>query len=225
MRDHLRFTIRGATVEVEPDAAVVAGFTGRSELETRAHLAELVEAGVTVPAVVPSFYSVPPSLLVQQDAMTVVHGGTSGEAEIALVVDGPRTYVTLASDHTDRVVETRDIGLSKALCQKVLASQAWLLDDLIGHWDQLELRSWLTEDGGRTLYQDGLAATLLPPAELLDRIPFAWRPETFVFLTGTLPAIGGIRPGESFAAELRDPVSGDAINLQYCVRVLDLLTT
>lgn len=225
MRGDMRFTVGGVTVEIEPDAVVVAGFTGRDEQETRAHLDELAEAGVTVPTVVPTFYSVPPSLLVQRDVITVIHGSTSGEAEIALVVDGPRTYVTLASDHTDRVVETSDIGLSKAVCEKIMATEAWPLEDVLERWDLLELRSWRTEGGERTLYQDGLAASLLPPRELLAMIPFAWRPERFVFLTGTLPAIGGIRSGEHFSAELRDPLSGRSISLEYCVRVLDLLTT
>lgn len=219
----MRFTVHGSTVELEPVGCVVAGFTGRNQEETREHLAELVEAGVTVPDEVPSFYSVPPVLLTQRCDMTVAHGGTSGEAELALLVDDSRIYVTLASDHTDRDAETHDIALSKAVCEKVLATEAWPMAEVRERWDTLELRSWTTTGGDRQLYQEGTAAAFLPPENLLARIPFLWRPPRFVLLMGTLPAIGGIRPGEHFAAELRDPGTDRAITLGYTVNALDLL--
>lgn len=220
----MKFSVHGSTVVVDPAVGIVAGFTGRDEEETRAHIDELAAAGVPVPSQVPTFYPIPPSLLVQDTDLAVVHGGTSGEAEIAIVVDGPHTWVTLASDHTDRLAEAHDIGLSKAVCPKVLAGEAWPYAQVRDRWDDLRLRSWLTVDGDRQIYQDGTAAALMPPEDLLGRIPFKRRPDTFVLLTGTLATFGGIRPGDRFDAELHDDARGHTISLGYTVQVLDLLT-
>jgi hypothetical protein len=206
-------------VAVELEAVIVAGFTGRDAAATSAHLDELAEIGVPVPATVPSFYPVPSHLLVADGEVTVTHAETSGEIEIVLVVDRHRIYVTVGSDHTDRRAETKDLALSKLACPKVIADQGWMLDEVRDHWDRLELRSWA--DG--RLYQEGTTAALLAPEELLGQVPFNERPDTFVLFAGTLPAIGGIRASRRFAGELHDPVRRRSIGFSYDIRLLDVL--
>jgi hypothetical protein len=219
----MRLSVAGSRLDVQPQAVIVAGFTGRDQEAVRVHLEELMAGGIRVPEHVPTFYLVSPHVLTQADELLVTHAQTSGEAEIALVVDGEDTYVTLASDHTDRAAEALDIGLSKRVCPKVLASEAWRLKEVQGGWDSLQLRSWIQEDERRVLYQQGLAAELLPPHDLLAKIPFRRRPECFVLLAGTLPALGGVRASERFWAELRDPASSRVIRLSYRIRTLETL--
>jgi len=219
----VKFRVGQRVVSVEPRTVIAAGFTGRDREAVDAHLRELAALGVTVPDRVPSFYPVPPSLAVQVDRISVTHGGTSGEAEIALIVAGGHTYVTIASDHTDRLAEASDIAMSKLMCPKVLGSEAWALEEVTGHWDALEIQSWIGTHETTELYQDGRAEMLLAPTELLSLIPFKERLRSFIVLAGTLPTIGGIRPGDHFRARLHDPVLARSLSLSYTVGVLDLL--
>ena len=154
------------------------------------------------------------------DATIVVAGDqTSGEAELCLVGDGDDLFVTLVSDHTDRAAEAIDIELSKAICPVPVATRAWPVTDLEGHWDDLVLRSWIDDGDDEVVYQDAACASLVPPLDLLAGYPGA-RPERFVMLTGTVPVIGAIRPSSHFRAELHDPVLERSIELDYHVFAL-----
>ena len=201
----------------EPSVVIVAGFTGRDRDAVRAHIAELEAEGIPCPREVPVFYRFPPWILTTGSEVHVAGENTSGEAEIALVVHRGRRYVTLASDHTDRDVESVDIWASKHVCPKVLATELWSLDSVVGHWDRLRLRSRI---GAGERYQDGSAAELLEPMELLARLGADGAPDSFVMLCGTVPAIGGIRPSDHFTAGLEDPVTGRRVDLSYEVEVV-----
>src|SRR5271165_4412695 len=187
----LQFTVGDRTISFDPEVVIVAGFTGRDRRIVEKHLEELAHEGVPAPAQVPAFYVLPPTAASQDGVVDVLHSGTSGEAEIALIDTGGRTYVTLASDHTDRLAERSDIGLSKQLCPKVFALTGWLQEEVADHWDSLVLRSWVDEGESRRLYQEGVAASLLAPGDLLSRLQFARTPSTFAMLCGTVAAIGG----------------------------------
>lgn len=199
-------------------SVVVAGFTGRDEAEVRRHVEELAAEGVPAPASVPAYYLLDAgAALSQAQEIVVEHEATSGEAEVAIVVDEGEHLVTLASDHTDRRLETRDVALSKRRNPKPIAETAWRFEEVAGHWDQLRLRSWIREDGERRLYQDGALASLLPPATLIERMPAEVDRASFVLLCGTVPAHGGIRGADRFEAELHDPRLERAIALAYNV--------
>lgn len=215
------FDVNGETVDVEPEVTIVAGFTGRNRSLVDEHIAELRNQGVPTPERVPSFYAVAPAMLAQTNSITVVGARTSGEAEIAVIAIAHRRLVTLASDHTDRTAEAVNIELSKRVCPKPIARIAWELGDVADHWDRLELASWIHEGGERILYQSGSAAELLPPNEIDAAIPFTVRPSCYVVLTGTLPAIGAIRPSSHFAARLHDPTTGRSIDLAYDTNTVD----
>lgn len=219
----LAFQVDGATLTVEPEAVIVAGFTGRDRAAVEAHLAELEALGVPVPASAPTFYPAPPGSVVQAPAVAVTGAQTSGEAEAVVVVDGDRAWLTLGSDHTDRAAEAVDIALSKLVCPKPVAAGAWPMDEVAGHLDRLEVASWIDEDGARILYQQGRLGELVGPAELIEAAPFARRPDRFVMFTGTFAAVGGVRPSPRFEARLHDPVRGRSINLAYDINVIDVL--
>lgn len=214
------FDLEGDSLHVDPDVVIVAGFTGRDKEEVDRHLEELRQVGVETPEEVPSFYLVPSLLAVQTDKIVVPHHETSGEVEVAIIQTDGQRWVTVASDHTDRRLEKRDILSSKLACPKVLADVAWPYEDLAAHWDLLDLRSWVDED---VLYQDGKAAELLAPEDLIAVLPFGRYSGSFILLCGTTPAIGGIRAHTAFAAELYDPILMRSIRLSYQTRDLGLL--
>ena len=52
-----------------------------------------------------------------------------------LLITDRGTFVTVGSDHTDRLAEKQSIVLSKRLAPKVVAKRVWALEDVVGHWD------------------------------------------------------------------------------------------
>lgn len=223
MRFPLSFEVDGTSRDVAPDAVIVAGYTGRDRSAVQHHIEELETIGVPPPPSFPAYWVLPPWLATAETSIVVAGSRTSGEAELCLVADGEELFVTLASDHTDRAAEAIDIELSKAICQIPVARDAWPVDEVDGHWDELVLRSWITEGGEEIGYQDDRCSSLVPPLDLLDGFPSA-RPERFLMLTGTVGVIGTIRPSERFRAELYDPVRDRSIELAYDVRTLAALT-
>jgi len=222
----LRFSIGEEIIEFQPDAAALAGFSGRESSKVQQHIDELVKLGVPAPSQVPTFYPVLPDQLTQSTRIDVIGGETSGEAEVALLVDKSGSYVAVASDHTDRLAERIDVGLSKRLCPKILSRRAWPLSQVMTHWDSIELRSWVDRDaGGLAPYQLATLSQLLSVEALSALIPWRRIPANFVLLCGTVPTLDGLHCGRRFRAELHDPVLSRTLALEYVVRVHDALQT
>jgi hypothetical protein len=219
---HFRVEPGGEEIVCEPHVAIIAGYTARDRQAVLDHIRELEEIGVAPPPSVPTFYLAPPQLISQGAALVTTEPGTSGEAEVGLIVGAGEIFVTVASDHTDRAAERFDIALSKRLCDKMVSTSAWRLADVIDHWDSLQLRSWVGDDAADP-YQDGTLEALLLPSDLLGAIPWATRSERFLLLCGTVPTIGGLRQSARFKAQLYDPLTDQGLGLEYRVEVRDLL--
>ena len=193
---------------------VIAGWTGRDEAQLKKHIMELAEIGVKPPKTTPIFYRVAVSLITYANAIQVSGPDTSGEVEFVLLSKPDGMYVTVGSDHTDRKAETIGVSLSKQLCEKPIAKDAWRYDEVKPHWDKLVLRSWA--DG--TLYQEGPVTAMRSPEDLLSRhghIPAGW-----AMFCGTLAAKGGIRPADVFRMELDDPIKKRKLTHEYRIHVL-----
>lgn len=216
----MQFVVDGAAREIELEAVIVAGYTGRDRAAVMHHIDELAAIGVKPPERVPMYWQFPPWLAMQTPTMVVSGRHTSGEAEVVLIVDGSDVFVALGSDHTDRAAESIDIALSKGVCPKMLSAEAWRADAVADRWGELVLRSFIDEGHGETPYQDGRCDSLTPPLELLAGLPFE-RPARFAMLTGTVPVIGDLRPAQAFRAELVDPARDRALTLSYRIRCLD----
>ena len=192
---------------------IIAGWTGRDEAALRKHIRELEELGVKPPKTTPIFYRVSADLLTQASAIQVSGPDTSGEVEFVLLAKPDGLWVTVGSDHTDRKAETIGVSLSKQLCAKPIAKDAWRYDEVKDHWERLILRSWA--DG--ELYQEGPVTAMRAPEDLLSRYPL--RPG-WVMFCGTLAAKGGIRPSNVFRMELEDPVRKRKLAHEYRITVL-----
>jgi hypothetical protein len=193
---------------------VIAGWTGRDEAALRKHIKELEEIGVKAPKTTPIFYRVSANLLTMGAAEIQVSGpDTSGEVEFVLLAKPDGLWVTVGSDHTDRKAETTGVSLSKQLCSKPTAKDAWRYDEVKPHWERLMLRSWA--DG--ELYQQGAVTAMRSPEDLMGRYPLK---TGWAMFCGTLAAKGGIRPAKVFRMELEDPVRKKKLAREYRIDVL-----
>lgn len=187
---------------------VIAGWTGRDVEAMEHHIRELEVLGVKRPAATPMFYRVSSDRLTTQAHIEASGRASSGEVEFLLVRSGGETYVGVASDHTDREVETYGITVSKQMCEKPCSTVLWRLAEIEPHWDRLMLRSYANIDGEKVLYQQGPVTAMRSPQDLLARFAEAGGrfEDGTAMLCGTLTAIGGIRSAERFDFELEDPV-------------------
>nr|WKF56932.1 hypothetical protein HUO10_001404 [Paraburkholderia busanensis] len=211
------------TETVEVNRLTIAGWAGRDQAAIEHHIAELAELGVKRPSTTPCFYRLGAQLLTQAGEVDVVGVKSSGEAECVLLNADTGLLVTVGSDHTDREVEAYGVTVSKQVCPKPLARDAWRFDDVAGHWDQLELRAYAVSDGARRVYQQGSVAALLPAAELLARAPLDAGAAMFC---GTLAVQGGIvgmHDGDALELELHDPILNRTLRHAYSVRALPLV--
>jgi hypothetical protein len=200
------------------DRAVIAGWTGRDPVARDRHIAELEAIGIARPATTPIYYRVSARRLTTEDSIEVCGSDSSGEVEFVLIGWQGRIFVGLGSDHTDRKVEAYSVTVSKQMCDKVMASVLWELEDVIGHWDQMILRSFAWIGGKRELYQEGTLDAMLSVSELIARGFEGGRlPDGCAMFGGTFAAKGGIRPASRFEYELEDPVLKRSIHHAYDV--------
>lgn len=209
------------SLDVDIQTCIVAGWAGRDQDAIEHHIQELEALGVPRPSAVPLYYRIASNQLSQERDVQVVGDGSSGEAEVFVFSHRGEMLVSLASDHTDRKLETHSVALSKQLCVKPVARDAWAYQDVADHWDELVLRSTIEENGKSVLYQEGTLATLQSPLALIkghfgqDAIP-----EHCGMTCGTVGAIGGIRPAHSFTMELVDPRRNRRIAHTYVLNIL-----
>ena len=206
------------------DQAVIAGWTGRDPVARDKHIAELEAIGIARPASTPIYYRVSARRLTTEDSIEVSGEDSSGEVEFVLIGWQGRIFVGCGSDHTDRKVEAYSVTVSKQMCDKPIASVLWELEDVIGHWDRMILRSYAVIDGARVLYQEGTLDGMLPVADLIQR-GFGGKtlPNGCAMFGGTFAAKGGIRPASRFEFELEDPVLKRVIKHGYDVVTLPVL--
>jgi hypothetical protein len=205
------------------DQAVIAGWTGRDPVARDKHIAELEQLGIKRPASTPIYYRCSARRLTQEDSIEACGEDSSGEVEFILLGWQGRTFVGLGSDHTDRKVESYSVTVSKQMCDKPVASTLWELEDVIGHWDKMILRSWAWNKGKRELYQEGTLDAMLPVKELLAKgFEGGKLPDGCVMFGGTFAAKGGIRPAERFECELEDPVLKRTIRHAYDIATLPI---
>jgi len=213
----------GAARSIETDIRdlVVAGWAGRDRAAIEHHIEELAAIGVPRPSSVPLYYRIADNQLTQAARIQVVGDASSGEVETFVFAAYGELYVSIASDHTDRKLESHSVALSKQVCAKPVGGTAWRLADVADYWDELEVRAYIVEDGAQVLYQEGTLATLRTPAELIAGYTGgAALPEGTGMTCGTVAAIGGIRPSTTFIMELADPRRGRALRHRYDVEVL-----
>ncbi len=206
---------------VQIERLVVAGWAGRDKAAVEKHIAELEALGVKRPSTTPIFYRASAARLTTDEEIEALGEKSSGEAEFVLLKYGGRLWVGAGSDHTDRVVESYDVSVSKQMCEKPIAPAFWAYDDVAPHWDKLILRGHISEKGWRVLYQEGPVTAMLDPLALIEQFGGeAGLEEGTLMFCGTLTARGGVRPSPWFEFELEDPVLARKIQRRYQINTL-----
>lgn len=213
----LRIAGSGESIELGSFRAVVAGYTGRDSAAVQHHIDELAAIGVAPPPQVPMVYPMPDGAVTSAAQLSVTGDNTSGEVEPVLIRHAGRFYLGVGSDHTDRTLETVDIGESKAVCPKpigetVVPIENWAEFD----WDHCLVRS--TVDG--VVYQDGTLAGLRRPDDLwaivAERLGLT-DDENVVCFAGTLPLIdGAFVPGRDWELQITVP-GGELLTHTYSI--------
>lgn len=215
------FNVAHSNVLLNITSVVIAGWTARDADAVQHHIDELADLGIAPPSQVPLYYRVANTLLTQADKIEVLGDQSSGEVEPLLIKSNGKTFLGLASDHTDRDLEVHSVAASKQACAKVIADALWDFDDIKDHLDEITLKCWIEERGLRILYQEGTLSSIRPLAELCEGAGFT---DGTAMLCGTFPAIGGVRPAGNYWMELSDPTNGKAIALSYSVSTLPLIS-
>jgi hypothetical protein len=209
-------------LDVDIQTFVVAGWAGRDIAAIEHHIEELLALGVPRPSAVPLYYRIAENQLTQSNRVQVVGDTSSGEVETFVFAAAGELYVSIASDHTDRKLETHSVALSKQVCAKPVATAAWRFADVAEYWDELVIRSYIEENGATVLYQEGTLASLRTPLDLIAGYTGgeSMLPAGAGMSCGTVSAIGSIRPARSFTMELFDPRRNRTLRHHYDVEVL-----
>ncbi len=213
-------TLGGAYKEdIEISEVIAAGWVGRRKEDLEKHIDEMQALGISRPDTVPVFNRVANSRLTQREAIEVLGNHSSGEVEFVLIRAKDNLYVGVGSDHSDSRIETFCMAAAKQVYDKSIAPVLWRYDDLVFHWDKLILRSYITVDNVRHLYQEGRVDAILHPETLINSYaaPDGKLSEGAVLYGGTFSTQEGVRSGSRFEYELEDPVLNRVIRHQYCV--------
>jgi hypothetical protein len=204
--------------------AVCCGYTGRNQDAVKKHIEELAKAGIKPPPTVPTFYPKPPAGVDLEGRIFTEGMETSGEIEYVLLVDQGDIWIGLGSDHTDRELERLDILKSKQACPAPMARTLWKYGEIKGHWDKIEMRSWVARAGEKVLYQQLTLATILAPEDLIRLVQqqVTGSIEGLAIFSGTSAILTEEMVfTDRFDGELYDPIMNRRINLSYTVHTLD----
>jgi len=212
-------------IELSWESCVAAGYTGRNQESVRAHVEELRKIGVSAPETVPAMYWLDPERVTTAKTLSVVGAKTSGEIEFFLASDREgNLYCTVASDHTDRELETVSVAKAKQACSKIVAPVFWRFADVRAHWDQISLKAEISTNGKDFFtYQEGTLGQILQPEYLMElaRCDSPVPDSPISLFSGTLPVKGeGLIYGSAYRLSMVDAVLGRVIRKDYWVQVL-----
>lgn len=198
------------------------GFGGRNQSQVQAHIEECKALNLPVPTTIPTVFPLSNHLITTETKIQVQHAQTNGEVEFVLLYQEGTWYVGIGSDHTDRYLETFTIPHSKQAYPNFMAPDVWKVDDILEHWDQIQMNSWITIDGKRKHYQSGTWADILPFNFWVDRLKELNALESgTVILPGTVATIEGkLEYGEKFEYEAYDPVLNRKLRSFYEMTLL-----
>lgn len=218
----MRFSINDRPVELPLRYVVNAGYAGCDQAVVKAHIDELAAIGVSVPKCTPTFYPVPLMQLSQSNVLQVGHGQTSAEVEYVFIQSAGKQYITVGSDHSDRVLETYSVNAAKQICPNIVASTLWDYAEVCDHLSQLELVCEVYDQNAWRSYQKGPVTALLAPEKLLELghpvVPDGQ--DGVVLYSGTIPTIGEITYANRWKIALFDKKLNRSITAEYTVEVL-----
>lgn len=218
----LNFKLNNNPVEISFNKVYVIGYSGRNMKKTQEHIDELEkELGVAPPKYIPTIFQCSKENVTQDSNLKFIGENTSGEAEYVILVQDKKLYIGLGSDHTDRKLESISVPKSKQVCLKPIADEIWEYEILKDHWDEIELKSYITIDGKETEYQVGSLKDILPVDKILNELENrAGNINNSIIFSGTVPLKDGFKFGNKFRAEMVDKKLNKKIEFSYEINVI-----
>jgi 2-keto-4-pentenoate hydratase/2-oxohepta-3-ene-1,7-dioic acid hydratase in catechol pathway len=201
--------------------SVCIGYSGRNQEMVKKHIDELAHEVIAPPPSVPMVYPVSNILVTQDEEIDVLGNKTSGEVEFVLLINNEGTYVTVGSDHTDRELEGYSIPYAKQATPKPVAKQAWVLEEVLDHWDDLNLTCEISINNNWEVYQAGNISAVMPVNRILEfaHSKNAVNEAGTIMFCGTVPIAGGtFKYANAYRLTLKDPVLERSIHHEYSVR-------
>ena len=217
----LTFTVPSQeTVSFEIKKSACIGYSGRNQEMVKKHIDELALEGIAPPPSVPMVYPVSDVLVTQNEEIQVLGAKTSGEVEFVLLINNKGTLVTVGSDHTDRELEGYSIPYAKQATPKPVAKEAWVLDDVLDHWDELQLTCEIHFNQEWEVYQTGSITAVMSVGQIIDfaKSRNVVDEEGTVLFCGSVPIAGGtFKYGDAYRLTIQDPVLHRSIHHEYRV--------
>lgn len=205
------------------------GYTIKDADRQRQHMEEIQAAGILLPEFhqKPTIFALSNFVVTSANNIQVQRNGTSGEVEFSLLRSGGHNFVGVASDHTDRALESHWIPWSKQACSNVISSSVWPVDEVRAHWDRLRMECDVraTGDVWRP-YQRCTLGELLEPEMLWEELRRRVRgvdeeAAGMVVLSGTVVSEHAeLEYADEWRLRLIDPVLERTISHVYRVHVL-----
>ena len=169
----------------------------------------------------PRLYHVSIHRLTTTTEIQVLGHASRGAAAFVLIAARDGMLLGVGSDVMDIGVAPQGRSAAKQMCDKPVGREVWRLADAADHFDALMLRSWLLDGDERRLYQEGPAAAIGTPADLVGLLADAEAlPTGTAMLCGTPPLTGGLAAAPLFEVELEDPVFKRSLRHAYSVEAL-----
>ena len=184
------------------------------------YLAEMGAEG-EAPERLPSVGPKPNYLVTTERTMQVTSSTTAGEAEFVMYPTEDELYIGVGNDHKEYDLMPGDGRLSNSTCPSVVSDEVWVFDELVDHWDEIQLRSWVEQDGSLDLYQEAPMSAFMRPDAIVEAVD----DKTPHPITGTAVWSGTISRSSDGEPGGVDPypevISGDFYLIQLYDPVLD----
>ncbi|SHH21261.1 Protein of unknown function [Anaerosphaera aminiphila DSM 21120] len=216
------FNLDSEVIEFGYDKVYIIGYAGRDIKKTQEHIDELErELGVKPPKKIPTIFECSKELVTQNIDLKFVDDMTSGECEYVILKKNNSIYIALGSDHTDRKLESVSVPKSKQVCLKPISKDVWNYDHIKDHWDEIELRSYVTIDDKEIEYQAGTLKDILPVETILSELENRiGNVDNAIIFSGTVPLKNNFVYGSRFRSEMIDKKLNKKIDLNYKISVI-----
>ena len=240
MRNRMELTVveRDGTespLVIDVKAVRGAGFTNRDRDSVREMSDGRRKSGLSWTAKKLWTYRLSPYLLTTDSWIDVQGPLTGGEVEIVGVFTADEVFIGVGSDQCDREMDPQYLEKPKQMCPHPLSPAVWKLDDVQGHWDQLQLESQVRVGEAVIDLHRFSMSELVPLETWVEYCQLRSGPFATIFYCGTgrtvpelddelerlgLPEETAHGVGEEFKMRLYDPVLHRQIQHSYRVNVL-----
>lgn len=231
MNPVLLFLVRGLnkeyTLQLEVKHLIHGGNTTRYADDRMKERKQLEAFGIPAPPgwspekSEPGAFELPSWYATTDDVIEVCDEWTSAEVEVVMICDDDGNfYVTVGSDQADRDIQRVNMLKSRVGIPKPIAREVWLYEEVKGHWNGIEKRSWAINDEKRELYQESTLEANLSWEEFdpIVKKNIADLRSSVIFC-GTGGFVGSkLLFGRAWDLQLHDPVLNRTINHHYDIK-------